>query len=71
MALYKSVYYYYYYTVAEFAVVVLGDVDMVIDNMVIVAVLTVVFAVNVIIFLVTRIVVYLMVLVDEPSADHF
>jgi len=56
-------------TVAEVAIIFLGDVDVVVDNVMVVAV--VVIAVLIVVLLVARVVVYLVMFVDEARSNHF
>ena len=63
------------HTVAEVAVIVLVDVDVVIDGVMVVAVLAaaavVVVVVMVIVCLVSRVVMYLVMFVNESRPNHF
>ena len=59
----------HYITVAEVAVVFFRDVDVVVYNVMVVAVIVI--AVFIVVLLVSRVVVYLVMLVDEARSNHF
>lgn len=57
-------------TISELAVVALGYVDVVVDGVMVVVVITVTVVVIMVVMFVTGVVVYLVMFVDESRSNH-